>query len=254
MCACVFGEGLEVLTLSTFIISSECWPLFGQNLCFNKPCHLPSPMILLTCKSFKPLRRQFSSTLLPSFPFYLALIKTHQIYWLSCLGIPDLWRFNRGIILETYKAHGLWWALNSSSAVSADILAQKGKKNKLDRAWFCWEHYWESWEGQGVLGSKTNREGGTRTEPLGTGPLSVIVGCQWLPQLRWLKATWFGMAVICRCHSVSMKLNWAPLQFPFGLPPNSFYLKSGYENLDAIVGEVEGAMKGVTLNHLFIQW
>ena len=80
MCACVFGEGLEVLNLSTFTISSECWPVFGQNLCFNKPRHPRDPVILLTCKNFKPLMREFSSTLLPSFPFYLALMKTYQIY------------------------------------------------------------------------------------------------------------------------------------------------------------------------------
>lgn len=141
------------------------------------------------------------------FVFGLALMKTHQIYWLLCLGINDLWR---GIISEIYKAQGLWWALNSSSAVSADSLAQKGKKNKLSRAWFCWEHCWESWEGQGGLGSKAHGGRGMRVGNWAFGHwaiLSVTVGHQWLLQLGWPKATWFEAVVIWRCHCVSLKLN-----------------------------------------------
>lgn len=128
----------------------------GQNLCFNEP----SPE--LTSLLHVNFQTSYESIFIhPPFLFFfgLALMKIHQIYWLLCLGINDLWR---GIISETYKAQGLWWALNSSSAVSADSLAQKGKKNKLTRAWFCWEYCWESWAGQGVLGSKANGGRGMR--------------------------------------------------------------------------------------------
>lgn len=168
---CVWCEGMETWNYSTSMVSCEYWPVLGRPHVLT--C---SPVILLHVEVSESLLIEFSPTLLSSFHFCPALLKAYEIYWLPCLGINDLWRFKKELSSQGLtKPQGLWWALNSSSAVSADSRAQKGKKNKLNRAWVCWEHCWESWEDQGGLGSKANGDRGTdRTgvEPLGTGPFS----------------------------------------------------------------------------------
>lgn len=119
--------------------------------------HLHFYMLLLGCFYLGTVSTSYDGSLSPSLLFFFVLFWQKPIRFIGSFalalmtseGLKELCSGN------LIKPQGLWWTLNSSSAVSADSLSQKGKKNKLGRVWVCWEHFRKSWEGQGRIGKQS---------------------------------------------------------------------------------------------------
>lgn len=98
---------------------------------------------------------------LPLWPFFFVLLWRKPLRFISsldlALGVPPPPRLERAVFWEACTAQSLWWALNSSWAVSADSRSQKGKTNKLSRVWVCWEALGGTRENGGAR--PTGREG-----------------------------------------------------------------------------------------------